>query len=90
MPIRMITGINTVYTHEGIDYHLQVEDLGREAAVFEIRIYNQGTVVWQKRMSYADLEEQNLPKGEHDLALRAKMKKTLHTVEAAIAKGKIS
>lgn len=85
----MITGINTVYSHAGIDYHLQVEDLGTKAAVFEVRIYNQGTVVWQKRMSYADLEEQNLSKAEHDQALRAKMEKTLRTVEAAIAKGKI-
>ena len=85
----MITGSNTVYTHQGTDYHLQAEDLGREAAMFEIRVYNQGAVVWQKRMPYPDLEDQNLSKKEHEQALRAKMEKTLLTVEAAIAKGKI-
>ncbi|MEM9598227.1 MAG: hypothetical protein AAGD06_28445, partial [Acidobacteriota bacterium] len=57
--------------------------------VFEIRVYTQGTVLWQKRMPYADLLEQGL--GQKDLyqALRTKMEKTLLTVEAAIAKGKL-
>jgi hypothetical protein len=85
----MITGSNTVYTHEGTEYHLQAEDLGREAATFEIRVYNQGAVVWQKRMSYSDLEAQELSRKEHEQALRTKMEKTILTVEAAIAKGKI-
>ena len=85
----MIIGINKVFTHEGTEYHLQAEDLGQEAAVFEVRVYDHGTVVWQKRLSYADLKAQELPKQEYDQALRAQMEKTLFTVEAAIAKGKI-
>ena len=83
----MITGINTVYEHDGVNYHLQSEDLGEAAAVFEVRVYDQGTVVWQKRIPYGELGE--LPRPERDSALRSKMEKTLLTVEAAIAKGKL-
>ena len=85
----MVIGANTIFRHAGKEYHLQAEDLGSEAAVFEIRVYDRGSVVWQKRISYSDLEQQGLPKTEHDQTLRAKMGKTLLTVEAAIARGKI-
>ena len=85
----MITGINTIFEHDGRKFHLQAEDLGEEATAFEVRVYDEGSVVWQKRLPYDDLEAQQLPKAEHDQALRAKMEKTLLTVEAAIVKGKI-
>ena len=85
----MVIGINKVYEFEGRSFHLQAEDLGTEAKVFEVRIYDRGTVLWQKRVSYEDLLEQDLPKSDLENALRTKMEKTLHTVEAAIAKGKI-
>ncbi len=85
----MITGINTIFEHEGKKYHLQAEDLGEEATAFEVRIYDEGSVVWQKRLPYGDLEARQLPKQERDQALRAMMEKTLLTVRAAIAKGKI-
>ena len=76
----MIIGINTIFEHDGRKFHLQAEDLGEETGSFEVRVYDEGSVVWQKRMPYEDLDDQ---------ALRAKMEKTLLTVEAAIAKGKI-
>ena len=85
----MVIGINTVYEFEGRSYHLQAEDLGVDAKVFEVRIYDKGTVLWQKRVPYEDLLGQNLAKAELEQALRTKMEKTLLTVEAAIAKGKI-
>ncbi len=85
----MVIGANTVFAHQGKEFHLQAEDLGSETAVFEVRVYDQGSVVWLKRISYSDLLAQELPKSERDQALRAKMEKTLLTVEAAIARGKI-
>lgn len=85
----MVTGLNTVFRHDGKEYHLQTEDLGREAAAFEVRVYDQGSVVWLKRISYADLAAQELPTVEHQKKMRATMEKTLRTVEAAIARGKI-
>jgi len=58
--------------------------------VFEIRVYDGGTVLWRKRLPYAEILEQKLPKLEQDESLRALMEKTLHTVQAAIAKGKLT
>jgi hypothetical protein len=86
----MIPGVNRVYQHDGKDYHLQAEDLGVEQACFEARVYDGGTVLWHKRISYAELVAQKLPKADQDDALRALMEKTLHTVQAAIAKGKLA
>lgn len=85
----MITGSNRVFVHDGRELHLQAEDLGLEAKVFEVRVYDRGTVLWQKRVDYGDAWNPELGKVEQDQALRLKMDKTLHTVEAAIAKGKI-
>ncbi len=85
----MITGINTIFEHDGKKYHLQAEDLGKEAMAYELRVYDQGSVVWMKRMPYGELAAQDLPKPEFEQALRATMEKTLLTVGAAIAKGKI-
>ena len=85
----MIVGVNRVFEHEGRSYHLQAEDLGVEQAAFEARVYDGGTILWKKRVAYAELLAQQLPKLEQDDALRALMEKTLHTVQAAIAKGKL-
>lgn len=85
----MVIGINKVYEFDGRSFHLQAEDLGLDAKVFEVRVYDKGTVLWQKRVAYEELTTQDLPKLELEQRLRTKMEKTLLTVEAAIAKGKI-
>ena len=86
----MIVGVNRVYEHAGRQYHIQAEDLGVERGCFEVRVYDGGTVLWRKRLPYAEILEQKLPKLEQDESLRALMEKTLHTVQAAIAKGKLA
>ena len=85
----MITGVNRVFPHDGRDYHIQAEDLGTEQACFEVRVYDQGTVLWRKRLPYGEILQKGLPKVEQDEALRALMDKTLTTVQAAIVKGKL-
>lgn len=85
----MIMGSNTLFEHEGKKFHLQGEDLGEPLNAFEVRVYDGGTVLWQKRFPYGDLLEQKLPPAEFETALRTRMEKTMLTVEAAIAKGKI-
>jgi len=85
----MIVGVNKVYEHAGREYHLQAEDLGVEQACFEVRVYDKGTVLWRKRVPYAEILQQGLPKLDQDDALRIMMEKTMHTVQAAIAKGKL-
>ena len=86
----MIVGVNRVYEHQGKQYHIQAEDLGLEQACFEVRVYDGGTVLWRKRLPYAEILEKKLPRLEQDESLRALMEKTLHTVQAAIAKGKLT
>jgi len=86
----VIVGVNRVYEHAGRQYHIQAEDLGLEQACFEVRVYDGGTVLWRKKLPYAEILQKNLPRLEQDESLRALMEKTLQTVQAAIAKGKLT
>jgi hypothetical protein len=86
----MISGVNRVYEHGGKEYHLQAEDLGLEQANFVVRVYEGGCVRWQKHVPYSEVVEKNLSKIEQDEAVRALMEKAIHTLQAAIAKGKLS
>jgi hypothetical protein len=86
----MIVGVNRVYEYEGKQYHIQAEDLGVDQACFEVRVYDQGTVLWRKQVPYRAVLARALPKIDQDDELRSMMEKTIHTVQAAIAKGKLS
>jgi hypothetical protein len=86
----MIVGLNRAFQHEGREFHIQAEDLGLEQACFEVRVYDKGTVLWRKRIPYQEVVAKNLPRLEQDDELRSLMEKTLHTVQAAIVKGKIA
>ncbi len=86
----MIMGVNRVYEYDGKQYHVQAEDLGLEQALFEVRVYVDGAVLWRKKVPYAEIVEKALPKNEQDEALNVFMEKTIHTVQAAISKGKIA
>ena len=85
----MIVGVNRVFEHGGKEYHLQAEDLGLDDAAFEVRVFDGGTILFKKKVPYGEVLAQNLPKLEQDDALRALMEKSVHTVQAAIAKGKL-
>lgn len=85
----MIVGVNRVFPHGGKEYHLQAEDLGLEQAAFEVRIYDGGSVLWRKRVEYAEVLARQLPKVDQETEIRSLMEKAVHTVQAAIAKGKI-
>ena len=86
----MIVGVNRVYEHEGKPYHIQAEDLGVEVACFEVRVFDQGTVLWKKQVPYRAVLARALPKIDQDDEVRSLMEKTIHTVQAAIAKGKLA
>jgi len=85
----VLAAINRIYEHDGHSYHIQTEDLGTDERCFEVRVFEKGSVLWHKRVPYAEVLERNLPKGEAEEQIHALMDKTLHTVEAAIAKGKL-
>jgi hypothetical protein len=86
----VIVGVNRIFAHEGKDYHIQVEDLGEGQAAFEVRVYDHGAVRWRKKVGYGDILGRGLSHLEQDEELRLLMEKTLHTVQAAIAKGKLA
>jgi len=85
----MIVGLNRAVEHEGRRFHVQVEDLGEAHACYEVRLHEGGGILWRKQFEYRDVLARGLPKGEQDDAVRESMEKTLHTVVAAIARGKL-
>jgi len=85
----VIVGLNHIVEHEGREFHVQVEDLGEEQASFDVRVHSGGGIVWQKKMSYTETLAKGLSKAEQDEAVSSAMEKALHTVEAAIARGKL-
>ena len=85
----MIVGLNRAVEHEGRQFHVQVEDLGEGHGCFEVRLHEGGGILWRKQVDYRDVLGRGLPKEEQDEAVRASMEKTLHTVLAAIARGKL-
>jgi hypothetical protein len=85
----VIIGVNRVLDHGGKQYHIQAEDLGVQQACFEVRVYVDGAVLWRKKVAYAEILQKSLPKLQQDEALNGFMEKTIHTVQAAISKGKL-
>jgi hypothetical protein len=85
----MIVGLNRAVEREGRQFHVQVEDLGEAHGCFEVRLHEAGGILWRKQVDYRDVLARGLPKDEQDDAVRASMEKTLHTVIAAIARGKL-
>jgi hypothetical protein len=62
----MIVGVNRAFVHDGREYHIQAEDLGTELGCFEVRVYDKGAVLWNKRLPYKDILEKHLPRLEQD------------------------
>jgi hypothetical protein len=85
----VVAGVNRLFEHGGKQFHIQAEDLGVEQACFEVRVYDHGTVLWRKQVPYRALLARALPRLEQDDEVRSLMEKTIHTVQAAIAKGKL-
>lgn len=82
----MVTGANRVFEHAGREFHIQVEDLTSGDTV-EVRVYDKGAVLFVKRLPYA---EAIAGAASREDAIRAFMEKTIQTISAAIAKGKIA
>ncbi len=83
----MITGINETLIHEGIEYHLQIEDLDRER-VLEARVYVGGRILFQKRQEYAPLLEEAADPGS-EAKVREEMERLRALVSAAVLRGRI-
>ena len=85
----MIVGLNRAVEHEGRHFHVQVEDLGAPQRVLRGPAARGGGIVWRKQVDYREILGRGLPRDGQDDAVLATMEKTLHTVVAAIARGKL-
>ncbi len=86
----VIVGVNRVFAHGGKDYHIQAEDLGVEQAASRCASTTRAPCSGASGCPTPTSWRQGLRQLEQDEALRALMEKTLHTVQAAIAKGKLA
>jgi len=85
----LLPGINRVYEHDGTRYLIECEDRGTAEGAFEVRVIRTGSQLWARRIEYGDLLESDASEAELERDLAARAEKTIHTVQAAIAKGKL-
>jgi hypothetical protein len=83
----MITGINETLAHEGVEYHLQIEDFDRER-VLEARVYVGGRILFQKRQEYGTLLEGS-SEVSRETTIREEMERLRALVAAAVLRGRI-
>lgn len=55
--LRMLVGYNTNITYKGIVYHVQTEDSGLKNPHIITLLYNKGTILSRKKVSYASIAE---------------------------------
>ena len=81
----MITGFNTDIEHNGVVYHVQTEDKGRETPLILSLVYSGGAILASKRARYEDL----IASGYSDEALSERLTRQHKLICAAIHAGRI-
>jgi hypothetical protein len=51
----MVPGINTDVSHDGVDYHVQTEDLGAKNPIILTLVYRNGAVVLRDTLEYGQI-----------------------------------
>lgn len=51
----MVPGINTDVSHDGVDYHVQTEDLGVKNPIILTLVYRHGAVVLRDKLEYGQI-----------------------------------
>jgi hypothetical protein len=51
----MVTGFNSSVTHDGIEYHVQTEDLGEKNPCILTLVYLGGAIVSREKVSYPEV-----------------------------------
>ncbi len=81
----MITGFNTDIEFQGVTYHVQTEDKGLAKPVIMTLIYDGGTILASRRVSYEDLIEA----GFDEKTLEERLNRQHSLICAAIKAGRI-
>ena len=53
----MLTGYNTNFAHQGVDFHIQTEDSGLKRPHIVTHLFHGGTILASEKNSYSDLLE---------------------------------
>ena len=85
----LLPGINRVVEQDGSRYLVECEDRGTAEGAFEVRVVRDGSQLWSRRFPYQDLLERELAETELEHELAGRAEKTIQTVQAAIARGKL-
>lgn len=67
--ISMGIGFNSEVLYDNTKYHVQTEDMSPNAEIVS-HVYQQGTILFTKRTSYADATEESKPDVAKDLAIK--------------------
>ena len=81
----MITGYNTDVEHDGVVYHVQTEDKGRDTPIILSLVYTGGQILVSKRAPYNDL----LASDFSEATLAERLKRQHRLICAAINAGRI-
>ena len=81
----MITGYNTDVEHDGVVYHVQTEDKGRDTPIILSLVYTGGQILASRRSLYNDL----LTSDFSEAALAERLKRQHRLICAAINAGRI-
>ena len=81
----MITGFNTDIEHDGVVYHVQTEDKGKNTPLILSLVYSGGEILASKRARYEDL----IAAGYSDEALSERLTRQHKLICAAIHAGRI-
>jgi hypothetical protein len=57
----MVPGFNTDISHDGVDYHVQTEDLGQKHPTILTLVYARGAVVLRETLAYGEILAQDPP-----------------------------
>lgn len=81
----VITGFNTDIEHDGVTYHVQTEDKGRETPLLLSLVYSGGAILASKRSRYDDL----VASGFDEKILAERLQRQHKLICAAIRAGRI-
>ena len=81
----MITGYNTDIEFDGVVYHIQTEDKGASTPVIMSLVYDRGTILASKRVSYDDLINGTLDEN----LLSERLQRQHKLICAAVSAGRI-
>ena len=81
----MIPGLNINITHEGVEYHVQTEDLGRGNPYLLTLVFRAGAIIAREKVNYRDV----LGEGASEIEIKKFMDDQHHRIMQRVLAGQI-